>query len=149
MVRDEMLTLRTARRDSLLIYDKFLRHSLHYPCLTSGRFAADGLGAYLPGRSNSRCSQSPLGFEHPPLPNRESPMQTYYFDMKDGAAIRDRAGLEFRTDSQAIEHSKILARRLSHEHADKDQDLCVIVLNETGSEIHREPVYPTSFEPAS
>jgi len=76
-------------------------------------------------------------------------MQTYYFDMKDGAAIRDRVGLEFRTDSQAIEHSKTLARRLSHEHLDKDENLCVIVLNEASSEIHREPVYPTSFGPAS
>lgn len=76
-------------------------------------------------------------------------MQTYYFDMKDGVAIRDRAGREFQTDSQAIEYSKTLARRLSHVHPDKDENLCVIVLNEAGSEIHREPVYPTSFEPAS
>lgn len=76
-------------------------------------------------------------------------MQTYYFDMKDGAAIRDRAGWEFRTDSEAIEHSKTLARRLSQERSDKDENLCVIVLNEAGSEIHREPVYPTSLEQAS
>ncbi len=76
-------------------------------------------------------------------------MQIYYFDMKDGAAIRDRAGREFQTDSQAIEHGKALARRLSHEHPNKDENLCVIVLNAAGSEIHREPVYPTSFEPAS
>lgn len=76
-------------------------------------------------------------------------MQTYYFDMKDGTAIRDRAGREFRTDSQAIEYSKTLARRLSHVHPDKDENLCVIVLNESGSEIHREPVYPTSLEPTS
>ncbi|MDP1582421.1 MAG: hypothetical protein Q8M18_03230 [Bradyrhizobium sp.] len=69
-------------------------------------------------------------------------MQTYYFDMKDGAPIRDRAGREFPTDSQAIEYSKTLARRLSHAHPDKDENLCVIVLNEAGSEIHREPVYP-------
>lgn len=76
-------------------------------------------------------------------------MQTYYFDMKDGAAVRDRAGREFRTDSQAIEYSKTLARRLNHERPDKDENLFVIVLNEAGSEIHREPVYPNSFEPAS
>ena len=74
-------------------------------------------------------------------------MQTYYFDMKDGAPIRDRTGLEFRTDSQAIEHSKTLARRLSHEHLAKNEKLCVVVLNEAGSEIHREPVYPDAIKP--
>ena len=76
-------------------------------------------------------------------------MQTYNFDTKDGVPVRDRAGLDFRTDSQAIEHSKKLARRLSHEgmsheHLTQDENLCVVVLNESGTEIHREPVYPTS-----
>jgi hypothetical protein len=70
-------------------------------------------------------------------------MQTYYFDMKDGVPIRDRAGLEFRTDSQAIEHSKELARRFSHEHPAGDDNLCIVVVSESGAEIHREPVYPT------
>lgn len=74
-------------------------------------------------------------------------MQTYYFDMKDGVPIRDRTGLEFRTDSQAIEHSKTLARRLAHEHLTMDAKLCVVVLNEAGSEIHREPVYSDAIPP--
>ena len=74
-------------------------------------------------------------------------MQTYYFDMKDGVPIRDRAGVDFQTDSQAIEHSKELARPFSHEHPAKDHNLCVIVLNESGAEIHREPVYPDAIKP--
>ncbi len=74
-------------------------------------------------------------------------MQTYYFDMKDGVPIRDRAGLEFRTDSQAIEHSKELARRFSHERSVRDDDLFVVVVNESGAEIHREPVYPGATRP--
>lgn len=84
------------------------------------------------------------GLGHPPalFPNPRMPMQTYYFDMKDGVPIRDRAGLDFRTDSQAIEHSKKLARRFSHEHLVKDDNLHVVVLNDSGTEIHREPVYP-------
>lgn len=69
-------------------------------------------------------------------------MQTYYFDMKDGGRVRDRSGLDFQTDSQAIEHSKKLARQSSHERLAKDENLCVVVLNESGAEIHREPVYP-------
>ena len=69
-------------------------------------------------------------------------MPTYYFDMKDGIPIRDRTGLDFRMDSQAIEHSKTIARRFSHEHPTEDPSLCIVVLNEDGSEIHCEPVYP-------
>lgn len=73
-------------------------------------------------------------------------MQTYYFDMKDGVPIRDRAGLEFWTDSQAIEHSKSLARWLGHKNLAKDEKLCVVVLNEAGSEIHRESIYPNAIK---
>ena len=43
-------------------------------------------------------------------------MRTYYFDVHDGVPIRDITGLQFRTNSGAIEHSKELARRLSHDH---------------------------------
>jgi hypothetical protein len=69
-------------------------------------------------------------------------MPTYYFDMKDGVPVRDWMGLDFQVDSQAIDHSKAIARRFSHEHPTRDRQLCIIVLNETGTEIHREPVYP-------
>jgi hypothetical protein len=61
----------------------------------------------------------------PSFPSRKPPMQTYYFDMKDGAPIRDRVGLNFQTDSQAIEHSKKIARRFSHKHPAKDNNLCI------------------------
>lgn len=70
-------------------------------------------------------------------------MKTYYFDMQDGVPVRDRLGLEFRMDSQAIEYSKELARRFSHEHPVKHDRLSIVVLNESGTEIHREAVYPT------
>ena len=76
-------------------------------------------------------------------------MQTYYFDMKDGVPVRDRAGLEFRTDSQAIMHCKKLARRFSHERLIRDDNLFVVVINESGAEIHREPVYPDTHRAAS
>jgi hypothetical protein len=69
-------------------------------------------------------------------------MPTYYFDMKDGVPIRDRVGLEFATDQLAIEHSKLIAHRSSHEHLVEDRNLWIEVLSESGTEIHREPVYP-------
>ena len=43
-------------------------------------------------------------------------MRTYYFDMQDGVPIRDITGLQFRTSTGAIEHSKELARRFGHDH---------------------------------
>jgi hypothetical protein len=68
-------------------------------------------------------------------------MRTYY-DMKDGVPTRDRTGLEFPTVGGAIEHSKALAQRLRRDPRRRDLALSVIVVDESGAEIHREPVYP-------
>lgn len=69
-------------------------------------------------------------------------MRTYYFDTKDGVPTRDREGLKFLNAVGAIEHSKELARLLRQEPRLKDPSLAIIVLNESGTEVHREPVYP-------
>ena len=63
--------------------------------------------------------------------------------MKDGVPIRDRVGLQFPTAAGAIEHSKYLAQRFSHEHPLKDPDLAIVVIDESGSEVHREQVFPS------
>lgn len=68
-------------------------------------------------------------------------MQTYYFDTKDGAPVRDRIGKQFQFNSEAIEYSKTLAERYrSERHA--EPDLVVVVLDESGHEVHRQRVYP-------
>jgi hypothetical protein len=69
-------------------------------------------------------------------------MRTYYFDMKDGVPTRDRKGIEFSTPSAAIEHSKQLAQRLRNDSRVKDPQLAIVVVDESGAEIHREPVHP-------
>ena len=69
-------------------------------------------------------------------------MRIYYFDMRDGIPVRDRKGLEFPTASGAIEHSKELARRLRHDPRITDRALFIVVIDESGVEIHREPVHP-------
>jgi hypothetical protein len=74
-------------------------------------------------------------------------MRTYYFDMKDGAPVRDRRGIEFPTAADAIEHSKELAQRFRHEHQLYDPALSIIVVDESGTEIHREPVHPDAARP--
>jgi hypothetical protein len=74
-------------------------------------------------------------------------MPTFYFDRKDGIPIRDRAGLEFPGVADAIEHSKELARRVSNEQSRKDPALSIVVINESGAEVHRERVHPDIQEP--
>jgi hypothetical protein len=62
--------------------------------------------------------------------------------MKDGVPIRDRIGMKFKMDSEAIAHSKSLAERFRHERVHDEPDLMICVLDESGREIHREPVHP-------
>lgn len=73
-------------------------------------------------------------------------MRIYYFDMKDGIPTRDRKGIEFPSTSAAIAHSKELARRLRNEPRLKDPALAIVVIDESGAEIHREPVYPDAAQ---
>ena len=68
-------------------------------------------------------------------------MRTYYFDLRDGLPTRDRKGIEFSTAAAAIEHSKELARRLRSERRLRDPGLVIIVIDESGSEVHRELVH--------
>lgn len=68
-------------------------------------------------------------------------MQTFYFDRKDGVPIRDRIGKPFQSDAEAIEYSKTLAAHFRKEGR-VEPDLAIVVVNESGREIHREPVHP-------
>lgn len=67
--------------------------------------------------------------------------QTFYFDMKDGVAVRDRVGIQFSLNSEAIEHSKVLAERFRHDRNHNEADLAIVVVDESGREIHRESVH--------
>jgi hypothetical protein len=74
-------------------------------------------------------------------------MRTYYFDMKDGVPTGDRMGIEFPSAGGAIAHSKDLARRLRDEPRLKDPLLAIVVVDESGTEVHREAVYPDAAKP--
>lgn len=69
-------------------------------------------------------------------------MRTYYFDVIDGVPTRDKRGSEFLTMSDAIAHSKDIAKRLRADPKSKKFPLSVVVLDESGTEIHRERVNP-------
>ncbi|MGY3583133.1 hypothetical protein ACVIGB_007804 [Bradyrhizobium sp. USDA 4341] len=69
-------------------------------------------------------------------------MRTYYFDTKDSVPVRDRVGLEFANASTAITHSKQMASRICSENLPGDLDRHVVVIDESGEEIHREAIDP-------
>jgi len=73
-------------------------------------------------------------------------MRTYYFDLTDGVPVRDRQGLEFLTMSGAIKHCKDLAMRLRADPRRRDPALSIVVLDQSGTEIHRECVFPDAAE---
>ena len=68
-------------------------------------------------------------------------MRTYYFDTKDGVPVRDTQGMDFASASEAIEYGKKLAASIRGEARKRDSDLPIVITNESGTEVHREPVY--------
>ena len=68
-------------------------------------------------------------------------MQTFFFDMKDGVPMRDRIGIGFDSNVEAIAHSRVLAKHFRDESLRNDQDLEISVVNASGREIHREFVH--------
>jgi hypothetical protein len=68
-------------------------------------------------------------------------VQKYFFDMKDGVPLRDRIGLEFENNADAIAHCGVLAEHFYRDSLTDDQDLEISVVNALGREIHREFVH--------
>jgi hypothetical protein len=62
--------------------------------------------------------------------------------MKDGIPTRDRKGIQFPSTGGAIAHSRELAQRLRDEPRLVDPALAIVVVDESGAEVHREQVYP-------
>ncbi|MDA9463375.1 DUF6894 family protein [Bradyrhizobium sp. CCBAU 53415] len=69
-------------------------------------------------------------------------MPTYYFDIKDGVPVRDKSGLELVSDGAAIAHSKNLADKVRRERPKGHPALKIVVIDESGREVHREQIYP-------
>ena len=68
-------------------------------------------------------------------------VQKYFFDMKDGVPLRDRIGMEFKNNADAIAHCVVLAEHFYRDSLSDDQDLEISVVNALGREIHRELVH--------
>jgi hypothetical protein len=68
-------------------------------------------------------------------------MQKFFFDMKDGVPLRDRVGIDFKGNQEAIENCKELAQHFRDGSLHDDKDLEISVVNALGREIHREYVH--------
>jgi len=68
-------------------------------------------------------------------------MEKFFFDMKDGVPMRDRVGIEFKTDAEAINHGKELAQHFREGSLRDDTELEIAVVNSLGREIYREFVH--------
>lgn len=68
-------------------------------------------------------------------------MQKFFFDMRDGVPMRDRVGIEFNTNAEAISHCRRIAQDFRDNSLRNDQDLEISVVNEAGREVHREFVH--------
>jgi hypothetical protein len=55
--------------------------------------------------------------------------------------MRDRVGIEFNTDAEAISHRGVLALEFRNNSLRDDQDLEITAINALGREIHREFVH--------
>ena len=69
------------------------------------------------------------------------PMKKFFFDMKDGVPMRDKIGIEFNTNAEAVAHCKELAQHWRDESLRDDKDLEISVVNSLGQEIHKEFVH--------
>jgi hypothetical protein len=68
-------------------------------------------------------------------------MQTFFFDTKDGVPMRDRTGIDFQGNLEAIQHCKELARHFRDNSLRDNKDLEISVVNALGREIYREFVH--------
>jgi hypothetical protein len=71
---------------------------------------------------------------------QERSMPIYFFEIHNGVPVRDPTGLHFKSDLVAIDHSRSIASRFRSDGRLAGHTLFVVVLNEHGEEIHREPV---------
>ena len=71
-------------------------------------------------------------------------LKTFYFDVKGNASNLARLEEHFKSDDEAIQHSRDLAARLRQHHYNNQPGLLISVLEKSGREMHREDVYPTS-----
>ncbi len=68
-------------------------------------------------------------------------MPRYFFDIKDGHRLVDPSGLDFKNDDEAIARAKVIAIGVSIDKPAVDPARHIAVIDDTGHEIFKVPVY--------
>ena len=68
-------------------------------------------------------------------------MPHYYFDIRDGHRLVDPSGMNFKNDDDAIAKAEVIAIGVSLDKPAVDPERHIAVLNGSGEEIFRVPVY--------
>ena len=68
-------------------------------------------------------------------------MKPFFLNLFMKKLTRDRVGIEFGSNIEAIAHSRVLAQHFRDDSLRDDQDLEISVVNASGREIHREFVH--------
>jgi hypothetical protein len=67
-------------------------------------------------------------------------MPIFHFDIADGVRLEDPVGLDCKSEHDARKTADLIAHQIALDLDDTREDRCVVVVDETGSEIYKTPV---------
>lgn len=73
---------------------------------------------------------------------REVTVPLYFFDIKDGHRLVDPRGRNLKNDAEAIAKAKVMAIGVSLDKPEVNPARSIVVIDDDGREIFRQPVYP-------
>ena len=68
--------------------------------------------------------------------------QAFYFHLEGLTSVQDKHGLQMPDPKHANDHSRTTASKMRMDSRVRDPSVVVVVVDERGAEIHREPVFP-------
>ena len=67
-------------------------------------------------------------------------MPVFHFDIADGVRLEDPVGLDCKNERDAKKTADLIARQIAIDLDDGHEGRCVVVIDETGSEIYKKEV---------
>jgi hypothetical protein len=67
-------------------------------------------------------------------------MPIFHFDIADGVRLEDPVGVNCRNENEAKKTADLIARQIAIDLDDGRRNRCVVVVDETGSEIYKAEV---------
>jgi hypothetical protein len=70
----------------------------------------------------------------------EVSMPIFHFDIADGYRLEDPVGLDCANEQDAKRTADLIAHQIAVDVVSDNQERCVLVIDESGSEVYRTPV---------